>query len=807
MIRVPKEDFAGMLRPAIGKATLFLLAVFVCGTAAGSDWPSFRGPGHDGAVDGTPLDEATALQVRWIRELGAGYSAVSVAGDLVVTMYADGDGDFLGAFCAESGEERWRYRIGDTHKGHDGSHDGPISTPLIAGGRVYGLGPWGQLFCVDAADGRELWSTHLVDDHGGQKPFYGFTTAPLLADGVLVVLLGGEGERAVAGFDPADGRLVWALGEDEISYQSPVLAEIAGRRQVIAAGKTKVWGIDAATGNALWRFEHGGDDRAMGGHTIVPLPVGDDRVFLMNKLESSVMVAVKVQGDAFEVSELWTTDGIKRSYVPAVHHDGRIFGMANRIFSCIDATSGQTLWRSREPGDGFPIVVGDRLVIMTKPGTLHLARTSAEGYDEQARLDLFDDHSWSEVAYADGHLYARSMSQLARIDFVRGETTAAAADPEPTVGSEFEAFLAAVADATDKARLVDEFIERQPGLPVVEETGDVHFLYRGPAADVGIVGDMIGFRREDPMTRVAGTDLFYYSTRLEPDAAVSYGFIPDYGEPVPDPLNPEGSSGLFGEVSWLAMPAWSPADYLEEAPADRRGTREDLEWASEAYGGRTRKAGVYLPAGYGADPSRRYPTVYVHGGDDALTKGRMQHALDNLLGRTVEPLIAVFILPEEGETPPAEDAAGGYVKMVADELVPAVDSRYRTRTSPNSRASFGAGSGANAALEAALKRPDVFRRVASQSATMMLGQEYGRMLPGGTPLVIYLEWGTYHLRSPHEAWDMARGNRELWQILREQGYRPAGGEIPQGFGWRCWSSRTHAALGSIFPLRRRPAAS
>jgi len=53
------------------------------------------------------------------------------------------------------------------------------------------------------------------------------------------------------------------------------------------------------------------------------------------------------------------------------------------------------------------------------------------------------------------------------------------------------------------------------------------------------------------MTRVPGTDLFTCSTRLEPDAAINYGFVVDYGEPSPDPLNPRPGSGLFGDVSFV----------------------------------------------------------------------------------------------------------------------------------------------------------------------------------------------------------------------------------------------------------------
>ena len=51
----------------------------------------------------------------------------------MITMFVAGDDDVVAAFDSESGEEIWRYRISETYKGHDGSHDGPISTPLLTG--------------------------------------------------------------------------------------------------------------------------------------------------------------------------------------------------------------------------------------------------------------------------------------------------------------------------------------------------------------------------------------------------------------------------------------------------------------------------------------------------------------------------------------------------------------------------------------------------------------------------------------------------------------------------------------------------
>ena len=54
--------------------------------------------------------------------------------------------------------------------------------------------------------------------------------------------------------------------------------------------------------------------------------------------------------------------------------------------------------------------------------------------------------------------------------------------------------------------------------PLLEGRDLVHFLYRGRADDMGIASDFIGERAAEPVHRVAGTDLFYYTAGLAPDA-------------------------------------------------------------------------------------------------------------------------------------------------------------------------------------------------------------------------------------------------------------------------------------------------
>jgi hypothetical protein len=69
------------------------------------------------------------------------------------------------------------------------------------------------------------------------------------------------------------------------------------------------------------------------------------------------------------------------------------------------------------------------------------------------------------------------------------------------------------------------------------------------------------------------------------------------------------------------------------------------------------------------------------------------------------------------------------------------------------------------------------------------------------PLVIFHTWGTYHMRSPHEAWDLVVSNRNIFQEMRDAGYRPAGGEVPEGVNWTIFRGYTDDMLRALFPLR------
>lgn len=252
------------------------------------------------------------------------------------------------------------------------------------------------------------------------------------------------------------------------------------------------------------------------------------------------------------------------------------------------------------------------------------------------------------------------------------------------------------------------------------------------------------------------------------------------------------------EMSWMAMPKWKAPAHLDEPDPSKRGRIETQELESEVLE-KKHSIDVYLPAGYG-DGKRRYPVAYVHGGKQARERGQVPRALDNLIGKRVEPVIVVFI--NEGLS-----SFGGpdkYANMFFDELIPFVDKKYRTIRSAGARASVGSGFAGFAAFYCAFNRPKLIGKVGGQSLFMFdtMKQQLEEQIPEvkEEPIRIYLEWGKYDFRNPHEAWDLAEANRHFAHLLREKGHMPAGGEVHDGTGWSSWRNRTDDLFETLFPI-------
>lgn len=793
----------------MSKSLFALLLPFILSVSAdAADWRSWGGPNANFTIDDAGVfapGVTPALRIVWKRPLGTGYASVSVAGETVVTMFSDGVSDYLAAYRTSDGEEIWRHRVGPAYLGHWGSQNGPLSTPLLTDDAVVALGPRGRLFSVGLADGRQRWSVDLVQDLNARAPFWGFTSSPRLIEGRVVLQTGGAEGMAVSAFDPATGRRLWSAATDEVDYQSFGAFTLHNASHVVFHGNTRLAGIDPADGTVLWSLEHGGATSASSTSSH-PVEIAEGQYFVKNSGRGAILVRVSASDDGYVAEKAWDTRNIGGTYIYPVYRDGVLFGYRGRILTALDAATGERIWRSREPGDGLPLIVDGHLVIITKEGKLAVAPASRDGYSEVASLQVFDDIVWSPAALSGGRFYLRSMGELACVEVTTEAPEAAAQEaPGRIPGTAFDAFVGELAVSADQQAMIDRFLTDNPTFPVVEGDSLAHFVYLGDVEDVATTGDHVGRRIDVPMHPVSGTNLFYFSSRLEPDARITYRFTVDLQEAVPDPRNPnEIRSLLYGNASWFGMPGWREPDFLVRGEGPR-GEVRDIPFVDA--GADTHRVRVYLPPGY-ADGDSRYPVVYLHDVRRTFSTGLLDVALDNLVGNRVAPVIAVITPAFAGGGYNAyvgERRRDAYLETYTGAFIPFVDRTFRTVASRAGRANYGTGRGGFMAFYAAVKRPDTFGGFAIQSTYWDQTSEAEKevVLPRAETLPayrIYLDWGRYDARSPMEGNDTGRATRQFAEALRERGYTYVGGQVNDGSGWGSWRNRLDRVFGTLFPV-------
>ncbi len=257
---------------------------------------------------------------------------------------------------------------------------------------------------------------------------------------------------------------------------------------------------------------------------------------------------------------------------------------------------------------------------------------------------------------------------------------------------------------------------------VCNDDGTVTFYYTNPGAkDVQVD---VQFAGRQPMTR--GADGVWSAT-LGPAAPdmYPYCFVVD-GVSVMDPLCPQYFPNEGFKNSLLEIPAKTGmlAHDIKDVP---HGQVEYIHYYSQSLGG-TNNAIVYLPPSYYKQGNvEQYPVFYLISGttdtEEVYYKvGRMNYILDNLVaeGKAKEMIIVLpygnptKLLP----TPPQGMSFGMDVfgKDLVGDLMPYVESHYRTINDSDHRAIGGFSRGGNQGLSCGLMNLDKFSYLCSYSS-------------------------------------------------------------------------------------------
>ena len=241
---------------------------------------------------------------------------------------------------------------------YDGSAGGNASssTPCVAGGRCYVAGSMGMVYCLSAESGEELWKA--AAGKGGTH------SSALVADGVVVVLAG-----HLVGLDAEKGTELWRQEKAGGRETSPVTWTSGGKTYVICNAGRGANCVDLKTGSILWT--------APGGGRSTPAVAGDYMVVQTDNKELG-LTAYKLSTEKAE--KLWSLPDCLDGAASPIIHDGHVYAVTGKGSACVELAGGKVVWQSKTAGAQYssPVLADDKLIALSRGGVLMMTAEAPE---------------------------------------------------------------------------------------------------------------------------------------------------------------------------------------------------------------------------------------------------------------------------------------------------------------------------------------------------------------------------------------------------------------------------------------------
>lgn len=392
------------------------LVYFVDLSSIASDWPQYRGPHRNGVSDESGwLDKwpTEGPTLAWRAKVGLGFSSVVVSQGRACTVGHEKDQDTVFCFDAVTGKSLWKHSyasdLGDKY--FDG---GTTGTPTFDGDRVYWLSRWGDLFSIEAAGGRIVWSKNVVQESKVPIPMWGFTGAPLVQENLLILNVGDAGMAV----DKASGKLVWKSADKDAGYSTPLPIRRGGEWLALLSNGENYLAVNVKTGREAWRFRWLTE---YGVNAADPI-VSGDRVFLSSGYGKGATLINLASG---KPEPEWKNKGLRTQLNPAVLVNGHLYGVdgdttTKATLKCIEWATGMEKWTHADFGSGAVIVADGKLIALSGTGELMVAPVSPAVFRPTARTQVLGGKCWTAPVLANGLIYCRnSRGDLAVLDVRR----------------------------------------------------------------------------------------------------------------------------------------------------------------------------------------------------------------------------------------------------------------------------------------------------------------------------------------------------------------------------------------------------
>ena len=388
--------------------------------ASTSDWPQWRGPRRDG------ISQERGLLKQWptggpkllwqVNDIGDGFSTPVVVGSRIYLMSNRGmDNEFVQALSTQDGKVIWTTRVGNVgNPSHDPAHAKARSTPTVDGNFIYALGSDGDLVCLEAGSGKIRWQKNIRKEFGGQPSPWAYAESPLV-DGDAVVVTPGGAQATMVALNKKTGAVIWKSaipGGDPAAYASAIVVQGGGRKQYVQVLFNGIVGVDAKTGQFLWRYLEKGPARFF-------TPVGREGYVYGAGGVGGGLVRLKPDGVGVAAEQIYLERGLPNAIGGAVLVGEYLYGTAaGQKLAAAEFTTGKVKWQAETIGMGSVAYADGHLYLHGVNGDVALVEATPEGYREKGRFTppaqpkKKQPEALASPVIANGRLYIRDLGTL-----------------------------------------------------------------------------------------------------------------------------------------------------------------------------------------------------------------------------------------------------------------------------------------------------------------------------------------------------------------------------------------------------------
>ena len=381
------------------------------------DWPQYLGPQRNStALDEAAITGSAEPEILWNRKLGTGFAGPVVAKGRVIVFHRQDADMITEALDATDGKPIWKQSYKTNYRDSFGFDNGPRAVPCIAEGKVITHGPEGIVQALDFESGKLLWSYDTVAELESPQGYFGRACSPLVADGKVLLNVGGKGGAGIIALDVATGKLVWQASDHEAGYSSPVLIpEDTGvsafftRRGIVLTQNSD----GKVLADEFFRAEIDASVNAA-----APVPCSDGKLLFSAAYDVGAALW-QWNKTTRKLENAWKkSDVLDCHYTTPVYHDGHVYGLHGRQESgmtmrCITVADGKVAWEAPDRLQGGTlIVVGDRLLLHAESGELWICKATPDKFDLLRSTQITRAGHRSHDAFANGLLYARDAEKM-----------------------------------------------------------------------------------------------------------------------------------------------------------------------------------------------------------------------------------------------------------------------------------------------------------------------------------------------------------------------------------------------------------